>query len=1140
MHIKSASQLKRYGEGIVVTRKLPIGVAHLNNIIYNIKFVHDCLVASAITIILTWLGILLIISGDVHPNPGQVSTSSQSSSSSTSNESFSFLNTLNLSKHLSFVQYNVQSIVNKLDILSTELSDFDILAFTETWLHTNIQTADLLIPDFKPPERKDRKADRHGGVIIYVKDSLYYKRRHDLEPRNIECIWIEIQLNHTRVLFGLFYRPPNSDAAYLSSIEDSISLALDTQINNIIVTGDFNLDMLSNNTSRKISELCEQFALYQTITEPTHFTENSSSLIDIILTSDKNNLIYSGVAEPFLQQDVRYHCPIYGVFKYTKTSKKSFTRRIWSYDRGDYDLLRTKVANTDWDSLSDPDVNTHANNITNHLNSLTAECIPNKTVRIRPSDPPWITTAIRKLIRKRKRAYHKAKQNDTPRFWNTFRKRRNKVIESIRLSKQQYLDHLSNKLKSKPLSSKDWWSTLKTFIAPMSKTSVPTLEKDGHVYSDDTDKANLVNNFFRDQTLLDDSNAQVPNIDCNVNTLLSNLVIRPTEVESVLKTLPLGKAVGSDEINNRTLRELAHDLAYPICSLLNQSLRLGIFPDIWKDALVCPIPKGGNSASVSNYRPVSLLSCLEKVPERVVFKHLFNHFRDNGILSPLQSGFIPGDSTTNQLTFLYNSFCQALDSGKEVRVVFCDVSKAFDRVWHKGLLCKLRAAGVSGNFLSWFSSYLSGRRQRVIIPGTQSDWKHIHAGVPQGSILGPLLFLLYINDIVKDIGSNIRLFADDTSLFLVVDNPNTTAETLNSDLEKITQWAKTWLVTFNPAKTESLLISRKVIQPVHPPLYMLNEQIKEVHNHKHLGIYLSNDGTWHTHINYIKEKAWNRINIMRKLKFQLDRKSLEITYTSFIRPILEYGNEIWDNCTQYEKDSLEKIQTEAARIATGTTKLVSLENLYSEIGWETLDIRRKKQKLTLFYKMVHNLTPNYLTSLIPSTVTETTNYNLRNSNDIRTVNARTSQYFSSFLPSTIREWNILPEQQRNATSIASFKYQLNQPRPFIPKFFYVGERHAQILHTRLRTKCSSLNNDVFLRNLTDSPLCRCGSIENAEHYLLQCHLYQQQRLEMLNCVTQFCPVTLNVLLFGDRSISFDTNSIIFLSVQKFIKESKRF
>ena len=178
---------------------------------------------------------------------------------------------------------------------------------------------------------------------------------------------------------------------------------------------------------------------------------------------------------------------------------------------------------------------------------------------------------------------------------------------------------------------------------------------------------------------------------------------------------------------------------------------------------------------------------------------------------------------------------------------------------------------------------------------------------------------------------------------------------------------------------------------------------------------------------------------MRKLKFQLDRKSLEIIYTSFIRPILEYGNEIWDNCMQYEKNDIEKIQTEAARIATGTTKLVSIEHLYSEIGWDTLEARRRKQKLTLFYKMVHNLTPNYLTSLIPSTVNETSNYNLRNSNDIRTVNARTNQYFSSFLPSTIREWNTLPEEQRNATTVTSFKYQLNQPSSFIPKFYYVGE-----------------------------------------------------------------------------------------------------
>ena len=166
----------------------------LKNITRNIKFVYDCLVTGAVTTFLTWLGILLLMSGDVHPNPGQNSTSSHSSSSSTSNDSFSFINTLNLSKHLSFVQYNVQSIVNKLDVLSTELSDFVILAFSETWRHTNIQTVDLLIPDFKPPERKDRTADRHGGVMIYVKDTLFYKRRHDLEPPTCNAYGLRFNL----------------------------------------------------------------------------------------------------------------------------------------------------------------------------------------------------------------------------------------------------------------------------------------------------------------------------------------------------------------------------------------------------------------------------------------------------------------------------------------------------------------------------------------------------------------------------------------------------------------------------------------------------------------------------------------------------------------------------------------------------------------------------------------------------------------------------------------------------------------------------------------------------------------------------------------------------------------------------------
>ena len=203
-----------------------------------------------------------------------------------------------------------------------------------------------------------------------------------------------------------------------------------------------------------------------------------------------------------------------------------------------------------------------------------------------------------------------------------------------------------------------------------------------------------------------------------------------------------------------------------------------------------------------------------------------------------------------------------------------------------------------------------------------------------------------------------RLFADDTSLYLIVEDPNETATILDNDLETIHKWADTWLVKFNPFKSVSFLLSRKNTPNIHPPLVMNNEYIKEVTRHQNLGLFLSIDGTWHEHIGYITSKTWQRVNIMRKLKFLLDRESLQIIYTSFIRPILEYSNIVWDNITQYEVIALQKIQNEAVRIVTGATKLVSIIDILNrEIGWESLQDRRSKHKLCMLYKKKNNLTP---------------------------------------------------------------------------------------------------------------------------------------------------------------------------------------
>ena len=275
--------------------------------------------------------------------------------------------------------------------------------------------------------------------------------------------------------------------------------------------------------------------------------------------------------------------------------------------------------------------------------------------------------------------------------------------------------------------------------------------------------------------------------------------------------------------------------------------------------------------------------------ERCVHKQVYNYINTNHLNTPLQSGFIPGDSTTYQLLHPYHRFCKAVDSGKEVRVVFCDISKAFDRVWHQGLLHKLSSLGITGNLLKWFSSYLSNRRQRVVLNGTCSGWANVKAGVPQGSVMGPLLFLIYINDIVIEIHSNIRLFADDTSLYIIVENPQTAATILNTDLGIITRWASDWLVDFNPSKTVSMIVSRKLAQINHPPLVMDNTVISESSSHKHLGLTFSNTCTWSEHIKLITDTAWSRLNLLRVLKSRIKRRSLHKLYFAFIRPLLAYS-----------------------------------------------------------------------------------------------------------------------------------------------------------------------------------------------------------------------------------------------------------
>ena len=310
----------------------------------------------------------------------------------------------------------------------------------------------------------------------------------------------------------------------------------------------------------------------------------------------------------------------------------------------------------------------------------------------------------------------------------------------------------------------------------------------------------------------------------------------------------------------------------------------------------------------------------------------------------------------------------------EVRSVDQDMSKAFDKVWHEGLLFKLKQNGVDGKSLELLESYLSNRKQRVVINGAESNWGPIKAGVPQGSVLGPLLFLIYINDLEEGIASSVKFFADDTSIFSIVRDPIVSAEVLNRDLDQISRWAYQWKMSFNPDPTkpaEEVLFSHKKVNAEHPPIFFNGNEVKRVNDHKHLGLVLDSKLAFTKHINEKVSIARKGIGMIKHLSSYIPLKSLDQIYKMHVRPHLDYCDIIFhiplirsdfdsSLTLNYQMNILERTQYQAALAVSGTWKGTNRDKIYEELGWESLDHRRMSRRLTQFYKIMNKFTPEYL------------------------------------------------------------------------------------------------------------------------------------------------------------------------------------
>ena len=410
----------------------------------------------------------------------------------------------------------------------------------------------------------------------------------------------------------------------------------------------------------------------------------------------------------------------------------------------------------------------------------------------------------------------------------------------------------------------------------------------------------------------------------------------------------------------------------PLQIIFTNILSTSIYPDMWKLANVTPIFKNGDKQLIKNYRPISLLPICGKILEKISFKNRCSYLHTNNLITKNQSGFRPGDSTTNQLLYLLDEIHQAFDCTKslEVRTVFLDISKAFDKVWHDGLIFKLEQNGISGNLLKLLQNYLRNRKQRVVQNGSHSDYSSIESGVPQGSVLGPLLFLVYINDLERNIKSNVNFFADDTMLFSIVKHHEISANDLNHDLDIIHRWDHQWKLEFNPDPTKQsteVIFSCKKTIPNHPNICLMELLLLKKNEQKRLSLVLDSSLSFRKHLTNKIIKAKKNLGIIKHLSIFLPRKTLDQMYKALVRSHLDYCDIIYhipSLQTQFgvtQSDLMEKveiIQYQAALAVTGAWQGSSCSKPYDELGWESLSERRWCRRILHVHKIVSNNTPS--------------------------------------------------------------------------------------------------------------------------------------------------------------------------------------
>ena len=641
--------------------------------------------------------------------------------------------------------------------------------------------------------------------------------------------------------------------------------------------------------------------------------------------------------------------------------------------------------------------------------------IPQKKVSSR-WNLPWMTPEIKRLCRKKKRAWDAGKRNRNSHAWKRYQKLSKLVKESLENSHRTYVDNILNTSISE--DPKKFYSYIKQ--KKSGQSNIPVLKTNGKLVSDPAEVAEALNSQYISQFSREPT-GDLPNIDGESVPSMSDIVFTVPGIVKLLRNLNPAKASSPDLVPARILKLASMEIAPILCIIFQQSYNTGQVPLDWQQANVTAVFKKGDKTNPANYRPVSLTCIICKTMEHVIYSQIMNHLDGHHILVEFQHGFRSNHSCETQLLNTVEGLSCQLDRRQTTDLLILDFSKAFDTVAHRRLLHKIHHYGITGKTNMWIKSWLCNRQQRVVLDGSASADSPVLSGVPQGTVLGPLMFLLYVNDIGAKVSpqTSIKLFADDCLLYRTI-NSDADERQLQQDLDTMIEWSNTWLMRFNATKCHLLKITRQ--RKYLLTKYNINgSQLQEVSHHPYLGVELSSDLTWKTHICNITSKANRILNLLRRHLYGCNQDVKERAFTSLVQPHLCYSSSVRDPYYKYDISTLEKVQRKGARFVTGIYSYTeSVTSMLDDLHWPPLQHRRKLKRLVTFYKAANNLSPVNIPDYVATSSNRTRNHNL----GYIQLHHNYEQYKNSFLPRTIKEWNALPPDLVHAASADEFAARL--------------------------------------------------------------------------------------------------------------------